>query len=106
VAAAQVEIHANTLQASLDAPADGLAVFLEPHFPGWSATVDGVPAAIERADYLFMAVPVKAGRHALRLSYFPSRLLPGIAVAVLAAALLVLLCKVAMHRVDSRSLRG
>jgi len=37
-----------------------------------------------------MAVPVRAGQHHLALSYFPARLLPGLAVAMLALALLIL----------------
>ena len=79
---------------------------LEPWFPGWKLTVDGAPAPLLRANFLFMATPLKAGVHALRLTYFPARLLPGIAVAILAAALLVLLCKLTMHRVDTRSTGG
>ena len=68
---------------------------------GHAGTVDGTPAPLLRADFLFVATPLKAGDHTLRLTYFPTRLLPGIGVAMLAAALLVLLCKLAMHRVDT-----
>ncbi len=106
VPATRTSVWSNSLEADVEAPADGLAVVLDPWFPGWSATVDGTPARVLRADYVFMAVPVKAGRHVLRLTYFPRRLLPGIAIAILAAALLVLLCKIAMRRVDSGSPRG
>jgi uncharacterized membrane protein YfhO len=106
VPASQVRVRSNSLEAAVEAPADGLAVVPDPWFPGWSATVDGTPARVLRADYLFMAVPVKAGRHVLRLTYFPTRLLPGIGIAILAAALLVLLCKLAMRRVDSGSPGG
>jgi len=89
--------------ATLTAPADGLVVLLEPWFPGWRATLDVAPAPLLRADFLFMATPVRAGPHTLRLAYLPDRLLPGIAIAIVAAALLVLLCKLTMQRVDTRS---
>ena len=102
VAAEQIEIGTNSLHAVFNAPADGVAVILDPWFPGWRATLDGSPAALQRADYLFMAVPVRAGRHVLNLVYFPDRLLPGIAVAILALALLIVLA----HRVDTRSVGG
>jgi len=105
-AAEHVEVRANEVTAQLAAPADGLAVVLEPWFPGWKLTVDGAPAPLLRANFLFMATPLKAGVHTLRLTYFPARLLPGIAVAILAAALLVLLCKLTMHRVDTPSTGG
>jgi len=102
VAAEQVEVHTNALSAAILAPADGLLVILEPHFPGWRATLDGAPAPLLRADYAFMAVPVRAGRHVLNLVYFPDKLLLGLLVAVAAAALLTLL----MLRVDTGSPRG
>ena len=43
------------------APRDGLAVILDPFYPGWTATVDGKPTPILRADFAFQAVPVTAG---------------------------------------------
>jgi len=101
--ATTVRVFVNSLEADMDAPADGFAVVLDPYYPGWTATVDGAPAPLLRADVAFEAVPVRAGKHHLRLTYFPTRLLPGFAVAILAAALLVLLCKLASQRVDTRS---
>jgi hypothetical protein len=69
VAAADVTVEARSLRATVSAPRPGLAVVLDPFFPGWSATVDGVPAPVVRADFAFIAVPVPEGRHALRLRY-------------------------------------
>ena len=85
--AEHVWVEDASLQANLDAPRPGLAVILDPFFPGWSATVDGVPAPVVRADYAFQAVPVPAGKHQLRMVY-RSRLLPaGFAVAAVALGL-------------------
>ncbi|HEX9576837.1 MAG TPA: YfhO family protein [Myxococcales bacterium] len=106
VPAEDVQVHNSWTTATLRAPRDGLAVVLDPWFPGWSATVDGNPAPLLRANYAFMAVPVRAGRHVLRLSYFPRRLWPGLAIALLAAAALVVLLKVAARRVDTGSPGG
>jgi len=100
--ASSIEVRTNSLSAALQAPADGLAVVLDPWYPGWSATVDGQPAEIARADYAFMAVPVRAGPHRIELRYFPRRLLPGLAVAIAALALLILL----VRRVDTPGSRG
>ncbi len=36
---------------------------------GWSATVDGHPAPLVRADVFLQAVPVPAGHHVVRLVY-------------------------------------
>ncbi|HZD78488.1 MAG TPA: hypothetical protein VE646_00395 [Actinomycetota bacterium] len=36
---------------------------------GWSATVDGRPAPVLRADYFLQGIPVPAGTHEVRLTY-------------------------------------
>jgi uncharacterized membrane protein YfhO len=104
--AESVQVHASWTSATIRAPRDGLAVVLDPWFPGWSATVDGAPATLLRANYALMAVPVRAGQHTLRLAYFPTRLLPGLAIAFLAAAALVALLKLTSRRVDTGSPGG
>ena len=98
VAAEKTEVHSNSLTAEVIAPQDGLVVVLDPFFPGWRATLDGAPAELVRADYLFMAVPVKAGRHALSLWYFPDKLLPGLVVTIVALALLIILSRAIFRR--------
>ena len=40
-----------------------------PYFPGWRATVDGVPCPILQADYAMTAVVVPAGEKRLELSF-------------------------------------
>ena len=91
-AATRITAVGPSVTATLVAPRDGLAVILEPFFPGWTATVDGRPAPILRADYAFQAVPVSAGTHEIRLTYRNGAVLRGAAVSVgvlllLAAAL-------------------
>ena len=88
VAAEGVALGERSLSATVVAPRDGLAVVLDPFYPGWTASVDGRAAPILRADYAFQAVPVSAGRHALRLEY-RERLFPaGAAVSLSTLALL------------------
>jgi hypothetical protein len=99
VPAAEIRVEGGTLEATLVAPRPGLAVVLEPWFPGWTATVDGVAVPIARADFAFMAVPVGQGRHALRLTYHDRLFGPGVALSV--ATLGVLLAALAW-----RSRRG
>jgi uncharacterized membrane protein YfhO len=99
-------VQARSTRATLTAPRDGLAVILDPWFPGWSATVDGVAAPLYRANYAFMAVPVRAGPHEIQLVYSPARLLPGLLIAALAAALLAGLCIRLRRRVDTGSPGG
>ncbi|MCX6645253.1 MAG: YfhO family protein, partial [bacterium] len=44
-------------------------VIRESNMPGWTATVDGKPARISTADFLFMGVPVPDGSHQIKLVY-------------------------------------
>ena len=70
----------------------------------WSATLDGRPVPILRADYAFQAVPVPAGRHALRLEYHNRWLGRGAAVSL--ATLGLLLGALAVRRRRASALSG
>jgi hypothetical protein len=101
VAAGQIAIRTNSIDADLDAPAPGLAIILDPFFPGWHAKLDDAEVPLLRADFAFQAVQVSKGKHHLHLWYFPDRLLPGLGTAAIAALLLLLLCHFTSRRVDS-----
>lgn len=54
---------------------DGLAVFSEIYYPhGWTATIDGNPAEVLRADYILRAILIPAGDHKVVLSFHPHSL--------------------------------
>lgn len=90
-AALDVRLEGDSVRAVVEAPAAGLAVILDPWFPGWRASVDGAPAPLVRADFAFMAVPVGAGRHRLELTYRNDRVATGARLAAGAAAALLAL---------------
>jgi hypothetical protein len=58
-----------SMDASLSRP--GYLLLLDTYFPGWSATVNGEPAPIYRADYNFRAVSLPAGKSTVAFSYRP-----------------------------------
>ncbi len=103
VAAETVSVDGGLVEATLTAPRAGVAVVLEPWFPGWTATVDGAPVPLARADYAFMAVPVPEGRHSLRLTYRNGQVGRG---AIVAAAALAALCAALGLRRGSGSARA
>jgi hypothetical protein len=74
----------------VDAPAGGFLRVGSRWDAGWSATVDGVPARVFRADGVFRGVVVPPGRHEVRFSYRNSdemrgRVVGGLAVLVVVA---------------------
>jgi membrane protein YfhO len=75
----------NGYRLRVDAPRPGLVYAADSLLPGWSARVDGRPAAILPANYAFRAVAVPAGRSEVELSYWPPGLTPGLVVTLASA---------------------
>ena len=80
----------NRLEARCQAERAAVAVFLEQHDPGWSATVDGAPAPLLRANLLMRAVALQPGTHIVALSYTP----PGLRAGALLSAFSTVICTV------------
>jgi len=60
-----------------------LLVVTDLDYPGWQATVDGLPAPIYRANYLFRAVPVPPGAHTVVMRFDPLSVRVGLAASLL-----------------------
>jgi uncharacterized membrane protein YfhO len=74
------------VEASLPQP--GFLLLLDTYFPGWTASVNGQPARIYRADYNFRAVWLPAEKSMVRFTYQPNSFRTGVVLS--AAGLLVL----------------
>jgi hypothetical protein len=75
--------------ADVSADRAGLLVLTDLAYPGWTARVDGKPAALLAADGCFRAVAVGAGSHRVEFRYRPVSFLAGAAISI--AALLGIL---------------
>jgi hypothetical protein len=82
------------------APAGSALVVSENWYPGWSATVNGAPAVVERADYTLIGVPLAAGAREISLSFRDPVYETGklVTLAALALSLLVIAGGVVMER--------
>jgi hypothetical protein len=73
------------VEISLDAmPTDGYLVLSDAWYPGWKATVNGQPAPVYRANVMFRAVPIPAGKSAIVFYFEPDLWYIGMAFGGLA----------------------
>lgn len=85
--------RAERVELEAEASGPGLLVVNDAFWPGWTATLDGAPIPIVRADAAVRAVAWPAGRHVLRMTYDPPEVRWGIGLSlagIAAAAALVL----------------
>lgn len=73
----------NSVLVRVDSPQPGWLVLADVWYPGWRAEVDGAARPVYRADYLFRAVQVSAGKHTVSFSYRPYSFWLGAAVSLL-----------------------
>lgn len=64
------------------APAGAALVVSENYYPGWSARVDGRPAAIGRVDYVLTGVALPTGARRVELSFASPRYEQGKAITI------------------------
>jgi len=70
----------------------GVLLVTDSYAPGWQARLDGEPIPVLRANMMFRAVEVPAGRHEVIMLYRPAGLLAGLVVTFMGAALMVVYC--------------
>ncbi len=106
--AADIQIGTNELSCTVDVDADQLVFWSVAYSDGWTATVDGEPAQVLRADLGFMAVPVSAGEHTVVLRYQTPWLAEGTCVTLvgLAGTALVLVVRRRRGRGQGRGQGG
>ena len=80
------------LQLDAPAPRGSALVVSENYYPGWTATVDGRPAAAERGDLSLITVPLPEGARRISLAFdsAPYHLGKQVTLAALAVAILLL----------------
>jgi hypothetical protein len=86
-----------SLAVRVTAPADGFLLVADTFYPGWTASIDGRPAPLYRANLAVRGVPVPSGAHDVRFTYEPPGLAQGALVSGVALSLLLLWAGVAAY---------
>ncbi|MCH5323947.1 MAG: YfhO family protein [Eubacterium sp.] len=68
---------------------DRFTVFSVPWESGWSATINGQPAEVEKVNHGFLGIRVPAGECTIEFSYVTPGLKAGIIISIIAAVLLL-----------------
>jgi hypothetical protein len=76
------ELFADRERLAADLPAAGYVVSVDAWDPGWRALVDGKATPVLRANAVFRAVAVPAGRHVVEMRYRPPAVAAGLALTV------------------------
>jgi hypothetical protein len=92
----RVVVEANILFA-------GHLVLTDTFYPGWRAELDGQPAEIERANFLFRAVAIPAGHHTITFQYAPRSFRVGAAITIATLLLTVVVVGVSLSGAGRRS---
>ena len=87
----QTSLTPNSVTYETDNAEDGLVVFSEIYYPGWTATIDGKPADILRTDYVLRAMQVPAGKHIIMMTFDPQSVHTTELIAYIALGVLLLL---------------
>ena len=74
---------------AVEARTESVLVLNDLYYPGWEATLDGNPTQIYRANYLFRAVIVPQGTHAIEFLYRPRSFRLGLSITLGATSVLV-----------------
>ncbi len=77
-----VRYGVNEVELAARTPVSGYLVLSDVYYPGWRATVDGVPTEVLRANYVFRAVLLPPGEHVVRMEFRPWTWRVGLAVSI------------------------
>lgn len=81
----------NQLTYEVSSDKGGVLVFSEVYYPGWTATIDGQPAELGRVNYILRALRVSAGKHQVKLAFFPKSVDTTETIAYVAYVVLLLI---------------
>jgi hypothetical protein len=99
-------LSVNRIRVAVNGSSGGVLVILDPYWPGWEATIDGVPTEVWRANYLFRAMPLPPGDHVVEMEFRPLSLRVGLVVSVVGLMVTLLILGLSLITARRRSAKG
>tara|TARA_B110000438_G_scaffold64034_1_gene64586 strand:- start:243 stop:3293 length:3051 start_codon:yes stop_codon:yes gene_type:complete len=84
-----INFEQNKIKIQTNSDFDGILVLTDVFYPGWSATIDGNPAKIFKANGLVRSVFVPSGEHFVEFEYVPNSLTFGLIISVITLMILL-----------------
>lgn len=88
----------NALRIDAEMESAGYAVISQSAWKGWRAAVDGKPVPLFRANSVFLAIEIPAGRHTVELRYLPRSFVLGATIAALTLLAILVAAIIARRR--------
>lgn len=86
----------------IDVTSAGQLVLSVPYETGWTLFVDGASTDMDLFEDTFISIYLEEGAHTIELKYFPSGLIPGIAISIISVLLFAVFVLVAHSYTKSK----
>jgi uncharacterized membrane protein YfhO len=84
-----VKDHGNEVSIQAQTSDTAYLVLTDTYYPGWEATIDGIPAPVLRCNYAMRAVLLPPGEHHIQCIFLPQSFQVGRALSIASAVLLL-----------------
>ena len=84
-----VNFEENKIKIQTNSDHDGILVLTDIFYPGWTATIDGNPTEIFKANGLVRSVFVPSGEHFIEFEYMPYSFTLGLIISLITLIILV-----------------
>lgn len=86
-----LKLDSSRVRLGVRAASPAFLVLSDVNYPGWTASVDGVPTQIFQTDYLIRGVRVPAGAHVVEFAFRPMSVYAGRAISIVSLVILAAL---------------
>lgn len=99
-----VSFASSEITGTVNAEQDRYLVFSIPYSKGWTAYDNGKKVELQKANLMYLGMPIEAGSHEIRLVYRTPGGTAGILVSLAGVALMIFLCRRSPRRTESKKL--